>query len=501
MHLPDYGKWAAQESEEISVIPSLIHYGEGNARWIGNQVLEKGLYHSRRTFRWMKQYISHRSPMRVRLDGREITPFTAGEDFLTAVLGIAAKEHDLESASVAFSAPVEAFEHYENWLTRLAEHAGIRHYYLIDEPSAAALGYSASIQPGSVFLIFDFGGGTMHAAVVRMEEDHPDRNGPRSRVLGKAGRNTGGSRIDQWLFQDILRRHGLRDSDDPVREASTRLLVEAERLKEALSACDQAAMNPIILPDGRQMEAAFTRQDLEQLLERQGLYAEITAMLNAAIQHAQERGYGESDVQAVLMVGGSSQIPSVRALLQRRFGADRVFCHRPLDAVARGAAAYASGVDFFNHIQHDYAVRYVDPLNKAYEYRIIARRGTPYPTPEPVARLLVKPTFTGQKSLGVAIFEMSARQQDSPASLELIFDPDGAARLVPVTAKEAAERSLFWMNEDNPTFLPADPPGEPGKARFEVEFRIDSRKRLTVTARDQLTGCQVLVDHPVVQLT
>ena len=57
------------------------------------------------------------------------------------------------------------------------------------------------------------------------------------------------------------------------------------------------------------------------------------------------------------------------------------------------------------------------------------------------------------------------------------------------------------MNEDNPTFLPADPPGEPGKARFEVEFRIDSRKRLTVTARDQLTGCQVLVDHPVVQLT
>ena len=58
------------------------------------------------------------------------------------------------------------------------------------------------------------------------------------------------------------------------------------------------------------------------------------------------------------MVGGGSFIPSVQRLMRREFG-DRVLLERPLDAVARGAAAFAAGVDFYDHIQHDYAIRCV----------------------------------------------------------------------------------------------------------------------------------------------
>jgi molecular chaperone DnaK (HSP70) len=57
------------------------------------------------------------------------------------------------------------------------------------------------------------------------------------------------------------------------------------------------------------------------------------------------------------------------------------------------------------------------------------------------------------------------------------------------------------MNEQSPTFLIADPPAEQGEARFEVEFNIDGNKRLTLTARELLTGNLALKNFPVVKLT
>lgn len=120
----------------------------------------------------MKRYIANRSPVQRRLDGKQISHFDAGKDFLSTVLLFAASELNLGDEEVAFTVPVEAFEHYENWLTDVAEAAGIRRFRLIDEPSAAALGYGAHIQPGDVYLIFDFGGDPSGAA--RLTSVSPD---------------------------------------------------------------------------------------------------------------------------------------------------------------------------------------------------------------------------------------------------------------------------------------------------------------------------------------
>ena len=72
---------------------------------------------------------------------------------------------------------------------------------------------------------------------------------------------------------------------------------------------------------------------------------------------------------------------------------------------------------------------------------------------------------------------------------------------MPVTPREEEQRSIFWMNEQNPTFLIAEPPAEQGEARFEVEFNIDANKRLTLTARELTTGSLALKNYPVVKLT
>src|SRR5437870_2923741 len=97
LHVRDYGRPVQyrrgdERAEALSVIPSVIHYAADNVRWLGQQVLARDLYHSEGTFRWMKRYVANRSPVKVRLDGRAVSHFDAGRDFLAAVLTFAAAE-------------------------------------------------------------------------------------------------------------------------------------------------------------------------------------------------------------------------------------------------------------------------------------------------------------------------------------------------------------------------------------------------------------------------
>jgi molecular chaperone DnaK (HSP70) len=505
LFVPDYGTRLfpqGEAGEGIALVPSLIHYADANRRWLGQQVHQHNLYESEGTFRWMKRYVAHRSPIKRRLHGAEVSYFDAGRDFLSAVLTFAAAEVNLGQEEIALTVPVESFEHYENWLAGVAEAAGLPRFRLIDEPSAAALGYGAHIQPGHVYLIFDFGGGTLDVAVVLIEEEQSAAAGRRCRVLGKAGVELGGMVLDGWLFQEVLRRNNRREGDDDVRRLSRALLTECERAKELLSSHERAEVAVVDPQSGAVLSAEFTRGEFEELLDRHEAFTRIDQTVRRALNLARERGYGEESVKAVLMVGGSSLVPAVQRAVQRMFGRERVLLSRPLDAVARGAAAFVAGVDFYDHIQHDYAIRFVNPRKGDYDYRPLVKRGTPYPTAEPVARLTVKATYDGQPQLGIAIYELGERRAggaDGP--VELVFDPSGAARVVSVTPDEEDRRTYFWINEQTPTFLVADPPARQGEARFEVEFGIDGNKRLLITARDLATGRVTHRDYPVVKLT
>jgi hypothetical protein len=92
------------------------------------------------------------------------------------------------------------------------------------------------------------------------------------------------------------------------------------------------------------------------------------------------------------------------------------------------------------------------------------------------------------------------RARNSGQSVELVFDPSGAARFVSVTPDEQDGRTRFWMNEESPTFLTASPPVRQGEARFEVAFSVDGNKRLLITCRDLKTGQMTHRDYPVVKL-
>jgi molecular chaperone DnaK (HSP70) len=499
--IPDYGRMAtpAPNIEPTPSIPSLVHY-DAQRQWIGNQVLQRNLYDSPRTFRWMKRYITQRSPRTIAIDGQPISAQQAGRDFLTAViLSVRAELGLSDDEEIACTIPVETYEHYENWLLDVAQAAGFVRLRLIDEPSAAALGYGVDLHPHDVYLVFDFGGGTLDVAVLLVEEAAHAAQGRRCRVLGKAGAELGGATIDAWLYQETLRRNGRAEHDERIRDISRLLLSECERVKEALSFRERASLSLMHPRAGEVVDAEFTRAEFEALLEQHGAYTHIHRTLQRALTDAHERGYPESAIRAVLMVGGSSLIPSVQQTIRRMFGHERVHLERPMDAVARGAAAFVAGIDLYDYIQHDYAIRYRNMRTGEYEYHILVPRGAPYPTREPIRRVVIKATYTGQTQMGIDIFEMGDSRVGT--AWELVFDPSGAARVVAVSDAQQRERTLFWMNEASPTFLTLDPPAQRGEPCFEVLFSIDANKRLLITVRNLRTMRLVLEDYPVVKLT
>ncbi|OQY48090.1 MAG: heat-shock protein Hsp70 [Anaerolineaceae bacterium 4572_78] len=503
LHIPDYGQYTPYQNENISVIPSLIHYATDKQQWVGSQVLQRNLYHSKRTFRWIKRYISNRSPIKMRLDGQSLSYFDAGKDFLLRVILFATEELDISDEEIALTVPVESFEHYENWLNDVVSETKSLRFRLVDEASSAALGYGANIQPGDVYFIFDFGGGTLDVSVVLVEEEKSQpQSGKRCRILGKAGLDVGGATIDQWLFQAVLRKNGRTDNEESVREISNTILVECERAKERLSSHDHADISVINPFSGDMIFFELSRIQFEDLLEENDLFSKIDRTIRRALNSARERGYQEDDIKTVLTVGGSSQIPAVQKMLRRIFGKDKVLFNRPLDAVARGAAAFVAGVDFYDHIQHDYGIRYFNRQKNAYDYRTIVERGTPYPSNEPIIDLTIKAAYDGQTELGLPIYEMSeqrTRPEEQP--MELVFDPSGTARLMTITAEDDVHRTRFWMNEHNPTFLTANPPAQQSEKRFQIYFSIDSNKRLLINTHDLITDRMIHKDYPVVKLT
>lgn len=501
LEFPGWSRPCPGDGGSTSVIPSVIHYTGGGERWIGQDVADKGLMDSPGTIRWMKHYILTRSPVRVPSNGGTRSYHEAGADFLGTILSFLIREEGAREAEAVFTLPVESFEHYQDWVFTLCGTAGISAARVVDEASAAALASGISLQAGETFMLFDMGGGTLDVSVVRMDEGEGG-SGHRCRVLGKAGDDIGGMRMDQWIFGQMQERYADVLGSPAGRQLSRPLIGACERAKEALSGARTAE---IAVRAGTGGEAAlsvtYSREEFERLLEEKDFFPRLNATVQRALQGAYSRGFSEDDLAGVVMVGGCSQVPAVRKALEHRFGRGRVWHDRPLDTVARGAAAFSAGIGLDDHVQHDYALRFWNSRTGAHEYRTLVRQGDPYPSRQPVARFLIRATYDGQSQMGVPVFEVGKAGAPRKGPLrELVGEPGGGVRLLDLPGEELERQQLFWMNENAPFFIPVNPPAARDESRFELSFTLDSNRRLLVTARDTRSGQTVMKDRPVVRL-
>jgi molecular chaperone DnaK (HSP70) len=417
---------------------------------------------------------------------------------------------------LVLTVPVESFEKYLKWLkdetqlTQQQQQFDIRRVRIIDESTAAALGYEVR-SPGEIILVFDFGGGTLDISLVRMpladeakglvlDAQTPgagDANVRKSgqfeaRVLAKAGRILGGDDVDHWIINEAIARSGQDRSG--LADAYGLLKSAAEAAKIRLSTQDTADMH-VYDPDTRRTyHATITRTQFEDLLERQEFFAAIHKTFEKVLRQARSKGIFSEDIGAVLMVGGSSMIPSVRRLVRTYFGAQRVFEHKPFEAVAHGALSVAVGLGVDDFLYHSYGIRHLSPITGRHEWEEIIPAGARYPLEEAV-RLVLSASRDGQDALELVIGEV---EESAGGITEVMF----GNRAILMLEGGLELRKVVPLNDDDSSRVVAHlaPPGKAGEDRVEVTFDVDENRTLRVTVADLITAKELLRDIPVIEL-
>jgi molecular chaperone DnaK (HSP70) len=279
-----------------------------------------------------------------------------------------------------------------------------------------------------------------------------------------------------------------------VGDISTQLLLEIEAAKETLSFDAKAGLNVLDGQTGKLYAADYERSTFEDLLTDRGLFNRLQAVLRAALRDAEDKGVDQEAVSQWLLVGGSTLIPAVRRTLQAQFG-ERLAYQKPFTSVALGACRFAAEGELIEWIQHDYAIRHYDKDRQTDDFRKLVKRGTPYPSDGPVARLPVSGVYDKQRELGIDIYELGDERTSAVGEV-ISFDQNGRVR----KTKLRGGNHHFWINEHQRTFLEADPPANQDQHRFDLTFTVDGNKRLLMTAMDVVTRRLVYRDFPVAKL-
>jgi actin-like ATPase involved in cell morphogenesis len=239
-------------------------------------------------------------------------------------------------ASLAVTHPANWGRYKLDLFDQAARHVGLTVDRFVPEPVAAATTYAVQrdLAPGTAVAVYDLGGGTFDAAVVRVGDDGFHIAGRPDGV-----ERLGGIDFDHAVFRHVLAALGIDpDALDPGDEAMAaglaRLRSECVEAKEALSTETDVSI-PVMLPS-RHTTVRLTRAELEAMI-RPAL-AETVVALRRAIASAD---LAPADVSAVLLVGGSSRIPLVGQMVASDLGLPIAVDARPKDAIPVGAALTA----------------------------------------------------------------------------------------------------------------------------------------------------------------
>jgi len=207
----------------------------------------------------------------------------------------------------------------------------------LSEPEAAAIHYASQsrVEPGSIIAVYDLGGGTFDAAVLRKTDAGWD-------VLGtpEGIERLGGVDFDEAVFQHVVSALGAAysalDPADPAASAAVaRLRQECVEAKEALSS-DTDVSIPVLLPN-LQTEMRLTRAEYEQMVR-----PALTDSISATQRALRSANVTPADVTAVLLVGGSSRTPLVAEMVSSALGRPVAVDAHPKHGVALGAAITAA---------------------------------------------------------------------------------------------------------------------------------------------------------------
>jgi molecular chaperone DnaK len=460
-------------AEGARTTPSVVAYTKSGERLVGQLARRQAVLNAENTIFSAKRFIGRRFsevtaeatrvpyPVRegaaggvrfhIAAAGKDVAP----EEISAAVLArlkADAERHLGEPVSQAVITVPAYFNDAQRQATKDAGRiAGLDVLRIINEPTAAALAYGLDKKTSETILVYDLGGGTFDVSVLEVGDGVFE-------VKATSGdTHLGGDDYDQrvveWIAQEFLRDTGIDLRKD--RQALQRLIEAAEKAKIELSQQTEAVISlPFITADQtgpRHLEMRLTRAKFEDLTR------DLTERTVGPFEQAlKDAGISASDIDEVVLVGGSTRMPAVQELIRRLTGKDPHQGVNPDEVVAVGAAIQA---------------------------------GVLGGEVKDVVLLDVTPLSLGIETLGGVMTRLIERNTTIPTRKSERFTTAADGQTAVEVHVLQGERPMAADNRTLARFLlEGIPPAPRGIPQIEVTFDIDANGIVHVTAKDTATG-------------
>ncbi len=459
-------------SEGKRTTPSVVGFVEGGERKIGDPAKRQAITNPKKTIYSIKRFMGEnwqqtekeisRVPYsvvneggypRVDIDGRHYTPQEISAMILQKMKKTAEDYLGQDVTEAVITVPAYFSDSQRQATKEAGEIAGLNVRRIVNEPTAAALAYGIDkANKDMKIAVFDLGGGTFDISIL-------DCGDGTFEVLSTNGdTHLGGDDFDQviidWLVQEYRADYGGDLSADPM--AMQRLKEAAEKAKIELSSSTSTEINlPYITADQtgpKHLVKTLTRAKFEQLA-----HSLIQACLVPCQNAVRDAGMQPSDIDEVILVGGSSRIPAVQQLVKNYFGKEPSKGVNPDEVVAVGAAIQGA------------------ILNQEAGQDIIL--------------LDVTPLTLGIETLGGVMTKLIDANTTVPVTKSQVFSTAADNQTEVTIHVLQGERPMAAQNKSIGQFnLTGIAPARRGIPQIEVTFDIDANGILNVSAKDKATG-------------
>lgn len=437
-------------NEGMRTTPSVVAFTKDGERIVGEPAKRQAVTNADRTISSIKTHMG--TDYKVNIDSKSYTPQEISAVILQKLKADAESYLGEKVTEAVITVPAYFTDAQRQATKDAGKIAGLDVKRIINEPTAASLAYGLDkIEEEKKILVFDLGGGTFDVSILEIGDGTFE-------VLATAGNNRlGGDDFDQiivdYLAEEFKKAEGVDLRNDNM--ALQRLKEAAEKAKKELSSTMSSNINlPFITATAegpKHMNLDLTRAKFNELTAK--LVADTMGPTEQAIKDA---GISVSEIDDVLLVGGSTRIPAVQEAVQKFIGKEPHKGINPDECVAAGAAVQAGVL--------------TGEVND-------------------ILLLDVTPLSLGIETLGNVFTKIIERNTTIPTKKSQVFSTAADNQTAVDIHVLQGERAMSYDNTTLGRFqLTNIPPAKRGVPQIEVTFDIDANGIVNVTAKDLGTG-------------
>lgn len=436
-------------AEGSRTTPSIVGFSKTGERLVGQLAKRQAILNPDKTVASIKRHMGE--DYKVNIDGKNYTPQEISSMILRKLADDASSYLGEKVTSAVITVPAYFNDAQRQATKDAGKIAGLDVLRIVNEPTAAALAYGLEKQKPEKVLVFDLGGGTFDVSILEIGDGVHE-------VLSTSGdTHLGGDDFDEkvmnWLCDEFKKVEGIDLRND--KQAMQRIKEAAEKAKCELSSVIETNINlPFITADAngpKHLDLSLTRAKFEDLCH--DLLDRCKKPVEQAIKDA---GLSKGEIDEVVLVGGSTRIPSVQALVKDYTGKDPNQSVNPDEVVAVGAAVQAG---------------------------VLAGEV------KDIVLLDVTPLTLGIETLGGVMTPLVPRNTTIPVSKSQVFSTAENNQTAVDISVLQGERPMAKDNKSLGMFrLDGIPPAMRGMPQIEVTFDIDANGIVNVSAKDKATN-------------